>query len=164
MESTEMKRLRLEQAAQIEEMKARMAREAVSQFDNMQRLLDQEELTHAKRRIQELEARERAPPAKRPALLSRGTQSLSAFGFTSSRPDPKIQPLLLRCDGCDRLFETQQQRASHLKAHVHMSRRPSAEDKQPPHVVSAELTLLPSSVKEEQAEVVFCCCLSSKLL
>jgi len=121
MESSQMQRLRLEHAALNEEMKARLAREALAQFDDRRRLLGQEELAAAKRKIQELEAHVHLPPSKKQTVrLSGRDRLLSAFGFTGS-PDPAKakQPLLLRCseNGCDRLFETTHQRGNHLRTH-----------------------------------------------
>jgi len=93
----------------------------VLQFDERQRLLSQEELVTAKRKIQELESLVHVPPSKKPTLhLARRDQPLSAFGFTSSGSavPAKNQPLLCcTVAGCDRQFATPRQRANHVRAH-----------------------------------------------
>ena len=115
-----MERLRLEQAADMEESKARLARQVLAQFDARQRLSVHEQLASAKRKIQQLETLVQVPPAKKPTLhLSKRDQLLSTFGFTSNKTPLSGSQPLLRClvEGCDRLFETKHQRASHLKIH-----------------------------------------------
>ena len=70
-----MQRLRLEHAAHNEEMKARLAREALAQFDDRRRLLAQEELVAAKRKIQKLEAHVHLPPSKKQTVRLSGRSS-----------------------------------------------------------------------------------------
>ena len=123
-DSREMQRLRLEQAARNKSFEARIADEALAQFDERQRHAAEAELVACKRKIQELVA---AQPAQKklkhmhvPGKLD---QSLQFFGFAGG--PKKAATVLFFCSdpGCDRGFTTVRARAAHMLAHKNSSSR-----------------------------------------
>lgn len=116
----EMQRLRLAEAARTIDFDARLAREALYQFDEQQRLLDQAEIASTKRKLRDLQAQPSpaSQETKRQKLLVQGKreQQLGAFGFTSNRE--ATPELIFHCShGCERGFLTLRARAAHHARH-----------------------------------------------
>ena len=80
-DSSEMQRLRLEQAARTKNFEARIAEEALAQFKERQRHTVEAELATCKRKIQELEAVQPRKKLKHTRVPGKFDQSLQSLGF-----------------------------------------------------------------------------------
>ena len=126
MLDSRMQRLRLEQEARSKNFEARVADEALSQFNECQRLLNEVELAASKRKIQELEVAAAQPDPKKlkhhiPGKLDRSLESF--FGFNSGGRKPSEHMFFCSAHGCDRGFPTVRARGAHMLVHKNSRQR-----------------------------------------
>ena len=155
--SREMQRLRLEQAARSIEFEARVANEALAQFDQQQRFLDQAALAASKRRISELETSVVQAKSKKQKQHIHGKldQKLSAFGFTGARREETAEVIFFCECGCDRGFSSIRARAAHhARAHKPPALTRSAFDFERKNVLRSEpsTNLLVKPERDVQAD------------
>ena len=116
MDSRELQRLRLEQAAKNLDFEGRVAHAALAQFNEQQRALDEAELTASKRRIQELESiqQPKSKKQKQQHVLGKLDQSLTSFGFTGGGQETAATAFF--CSICKRGFTSRFALSAHARA------------------------------------------------
>ena len=121
-DSSEMQRLRLEQAARTKNFEARIAEEALAQFKERQRHTIEAELATCKRKIQELEAVQPRNKLKHTRVPGKFDQSLQSFGFGGGQETAAIR-FFCSARGCDRGFPTVRARGAHMLFHKNSQKR-----------------------------------------